>query len=517
MGDAAGGFSPDQPVAPRSEWPFLGGVIFLAHPLQVESVAWVSQRKTLLAMFFFLGSFLFYVEYRRRGLPTGRRSYILAVASFVLALLAKSVAVILPLVLVWYDLCFPREGKRSGLITDKVPFLAVALGCALLAVRSQSPEFDGGRAPFHGGSPLATFFTMLPVMASYLGLLSRPVHLSAMYAPAIKTGIDGEVVTAALLLLLLVALGVYLWSTRRPFCFWYGVFWLGFLPVVQIVPLVTLMNDRYCYFPLMGAAACWGGVTELVAVRKGAAQRFLLVVLVAPLVVLPLLAWQRTAVWKDSLSLWSDAVVASPASSEAWFNLGETWYQLGRRDEALASYRRALTLDPSHQHALNNSAVILMERGELLPARPLLLQAVVKNPRNVDALLNLGDNYRGSGELAPAEDAYRKALEVRPASPKVLRRLGAVSLQRRDLTAARSFYGRATAAGGPVPDVSYDLACIEALEGHTAAALQHLEDALRQGYADRENLLRDPDLASVRGNPRFKELMDTYFSQRSDR
>src|SRR6266568_946218 len=136
-----------------------GALIFLIHPVQVESVVWISQRKNLLAMFFFLASFLLYLRSRSTARPA--RCYAASLAAFCLALLAKSVAVIFPVMLLLYEICYEPKGERKGVLYRILPFFAVAGGVAFLAIWSQSPEQGGGRVPWWGGSPFATLCNML--------------------------------------------------------------------------------------------------------------------------------------------------------------------------------------------------------------------------------------------------------------------------------------------------------------------------------------------------------------------
>ncbi|HEY5976088.1 MAG TPA: hypothetical protein VIU41_15245, partial [Geobacteraceae bacterium] len=221
--------------------------LFLLHPVQVESVAWISQRKNLLAMVFFLLALHAWHRYRQAG----GRWYLLCLVAFLAALLSKSVTVVLPLVLALFDLCLLPAARRQRWLLDKLPFLAVAGLAGLLAYYSQSAEFQGGRMGYLNDSPWQQLLTMLPVFVRYLGLLVWPSRLSAIYQPPLKTAMDGEVVASALLLGLFVLAGWLLWRRRRDSFFWYALFFVGLLPVSHLVPLTTLMNDRYLYFPML--------------------------------------------------------------------------------------------------------------------------------------------------------------------------------------------------------------------------------------------------------------------------
>ena len=185
-------------IAGERIWIFAAALIFLIHPLQVESVVWVSQRKNLLSMLFFLMAIYLYLKYREGDQHKPRLFYLLSLGAFILAILTKSVVVILPPVLILFDICFLHKRGLKGLLMDKVPFLIVAAIFAIVAVESQSMQFQGGRTSWHGGSPYATFLTMLPVLIYYLRMLLWPVNLSAFYDVPIRTSIDPQVIMAAI-------------------------------------------------------------------------------------------------------------------------------------------------------------------------------------------------------------------------------------------------------------------------------------------------------------------------------
>lgn len=224
--------------------------LFLCHPVQVESVVWISQRKNLLAMFFFLISFqayLFWKERRHFG------CYSLSLAAFSLALLSKSVTVILPLILICYDLCFREREVLWRLVRDKLPYLALAALCAVAAFYTQG--YDGGKTGYLGGTPLLTMLNMLPVFSRYLILLLVPAQLSIIYNSPIITTLDTETALSVLLIVILIASWVYLYRRNRGLFFWSSLIVIGILPVSNIIPIETLMNDRYLYFPMIGFAA----------------------------------------------------------------------------------------------------------------------------------------------------------------------------------------------------------------------------------------------------------------------
>jgi Flp pilus assembly protein TadD len=493
---------------------FLAALVFLLHPVQVESVAWISQRKNLLALFFFLVSFHFYLSYRTAEKLRSAFFYVSSLSAFILALLSKSVAIILPLVLFLYDLCCLEKSNRKSWITNKIPFLFAAGAALLIALKSQMPENDGGRISYAIEGPLGVFYTMLTVLVRYFKLLFWPTGLSAVYMPPMKVRMDAAVAGSALFAVLLVVLGFYLYRRRKELFFWYALFFAGLLPVSQIVSIVTLMNDRYLYFPMVGAAALYGLLALPSADRaydlRNRSMAIILALLIMPL---PWLSWQRTSVWSNDASLWTDTARKTPSSPLAWNGLGMSYVDAGRSDEAADAFLKALSLDPDYRLALNNIGALYNSRGNLSEARPFLLRVVKLFPDDMNGLMNLGVNYYLSDEFRNAELTFKKVLALQPQSPDALSLLGDVYLGMRKLELAGRYYKEAAETGGSAAHLEYGLACVEALSGHPREALERLESAFKLGYNDFEHITKDAALDALRGLADFQILLRRYFGR----
>jgi protein O-mannosyl-transferase len=491
----------------------VGAAIFLIHPLQVESVAWISQRKNLLAMLFFLAAWKWYILYREAGEGKGGRAYAVSLVAFMLSLLSKSVTVIFPVVIVLYDYCFPAEGRRLRL-ADKIPFIIMAAMTAALTMHTQSVECGCGRVPFgqYGGSVFATFLTMAPVCCRYLAMLFWPVNLSADYDPVIHQTIDASVAGAVLLLAVAGYFCLRIFRSNAQHGFWAAFFLTGFLPVSQIVPLVTLMNDRYVYFPMLGAAALAGiGVAQLRDRTGPYGKQICFTVTLVPLLVLAVLSWQRCAVWQNATTLWRDAVRKSPCKSAAWERLGEaSAAESPDKQEALQAFRTALQLNPASDKARFNLGVLGTALGEYDEALDHLKFLHEKNPRNVVVVTALGQVHFRRGDYGAALNAYQQAYALQPEAVEVLKSLGELALAQRQFDRARDYFGRIEKKGENDPVIAYDLARVEAAAGRNSEALSWLEKALERGYGDFRNLLYGKELAPLRHEERFAYLKQRF-------
>ena len=395
-------------------------LIFLIHPVQIESVVWISQRKNVLSMLFSLLSFIWYIMYREESGKRQGLLYVSSIVAFILALLTKSVSVILPLVFVSFDFCTAPQRDRKALkklLVDTIPFIAIAFFFALITIKSQSADSRGGLTSYLNGSPVDTLFTMLPVFVQYLKLVFWPADLSAVYAPAIKTGIDIDVALAALVLSLIMALGIFLYHRRRDLLFWLVLFFLGLLPVSQIVPLVTLMNDRYLYFPMLGAAAFIVSITFL-AINETRKSKPLVRTAVGVTFLLLLghylmVTYERIPVWKNENALWEDAVRKVPDSPRARFSYAHILEYQGKFDEAEQQYEIGLNLSPKafERYSL---ARLHEKNGHLDKAKAEYQLILSQSPAFLDARNNLALIYLKEGMLDQAIEQYQIGLRYNP-------------------------------------------------------------------------------------------------------
>ncbi len=381
--------------------------LFLLHPVQVESVAWVSERKTVLAMFFFLLAILLFDFYREQG---GRRWYCTSLVACILALFSKSVTVILPFTLLLLEISRPTEGRPRRWPVELIPFLLAAAVMAVVGVASQAAEYGGGRAAYISGSLLNNLLTMQPVFVRYLTLIFWPLHLSVVYKPPIKTAFDVEVILSALLLAALVGLVLFTFRRHRLFFLGTSLFLLGLVPVSQIIPLSTLMQDRYLYFPMVGVALLAAVAYEAAEAGLAGRKRWLVFCCYGLLLPVGALAWQQTAVWQNSRTLWSDAVAKVPQSKQAWFLFAQTCHDLNDTVCAERAYLEVLARAPSDADALGGLGLLYGEKGELAKSRQYLTRLVDIRPWDGKALFNLGYCCFLSGDDAAAKVFLERAL-----------------------------------------------------------------------------------------------------------
>lgn len=486
-------------------------LLFIVHPVQVESVAWVSERKNLLALFFFFLAFIFYTSYRTASRRHRRLAYAGSLLALTLSLLSKSVSVVFPLIIVAYDACFHSRGTNWRW-RDKIPFFALSVAFSIVTVLTQSVELEGGRTGYHGGGPLATFFTMLPVFVRYMWMVVWPSGLSPIYNPPVRVTPDMVVVASAVFLSAVMAAAYFFYRRRSECFFWIIFFFVPLLPVSQIVPLLTLMNDRYLYFPLVGAA-CLAviGISRICAKFKLAQAES--AILAALIVAYGYAAFVATTPWKNAIILWENAIRRTPDVEGTWTGLGEAYQTAGRTDEALEAYLKALALEPANPLVMNNIAVIYAEKGDRLKSRSYLIRLLKAKPWDVNALVNLGNNYVLSGRYDLAVPTYIKALKIEPENGKILMNLGNVYLNMHDFVRSEESYRRSLEVSGETAELLYNWSALESLKGNSEMAMKRLERALQLGYRDFDYLMKDPAMEPLKKQPHFHELLVRYFRE----
>lgn len=397
----------------KPQYAWAAATIFMLHPVQVESVVWASERKTVLSMLFFLMAIHFYINYLH---GSGRKHYLISLMSLCAALLSKPVAVILPGVLMVYDIAYRKHDSRMQFITDKIPFALIAGIATGIALYTQAPELNGGRTSYHGGSPLATFFTMLPVLSKYVVMVFYPVGLSPYYGNlAVKTAFDEDVFLAGLIVISLIVLGVWLLRNNKELFCWYAIFFIGLLPVSQIIPIVTLINDRYLYFPLVG------GVGFCVGVVRYGVDRYLqkrVPVFIAGILLcftLALLTYQQTKTWQNTFTLYRQIIAQNTENIDLKILEDQNFFN--SNVNGLKEVAKTLLQNfPSSPEVLKFAGNIYLKANDQKNAKECLEKAVSLKPTDTESLLNLAAIYRQSDDIENARRAYRLILKLHPES-----------------------------------------------------------------------------------------------------
>jgi len=424
----------------------LVAALFGLHPLNVESVAWVAERKNVLFAFFWILTLGAYGWYVRRPGPA---RYLAVAAGTALALMSKPMAVTLPFVLLLLDFWPLARMSRPAfvrLFMEKLPLILLAALASAATIQAQLQV--GAVVAVDALPPGERLANAVVSYLAYIGKLVWPARLGVFY-PHRESSLPTAQVVAIGTVLVLVTAAALRAARRAPYLVVGWLWYLGtLLPVIGIVQVGTqAMADRYTYVPAIGLfiAVAWG-VAALAARRP--APRGLAMAAAVLLVALAARTVVQLRAWRDSASLFAATIAAVPDSWVAHYNLGNAWMAagrtaeaeaefsetvrlrprfarghnnlgdaldaLGRHERAIAAYQEAIRVNPEMAEAYNNLGTSLAALGRLQEAEVRLREALKRQPEFVEAWLNLGIVLRRQGRLAESREALSRAVLLRP-------------------------------------------------------------------------------------------------------
>src|SRR5437870_975953 len=462
----------------------VAALVFAIHPLRVESVAWVTERRDVLSGLFYLVAILLYLRACERG-ARGRGWYWLSVAVFGCALLSKSMVVNLPIVLLILDV-YPlrRLGGAVGwwseparrVYVEKIPFVllaAAASAVALMAQLSHNTMVSVVQLSALGRLALSVYG-----LSFYLWKTVAPVNLSPLYElpPTVNPWAPPFLLSYGLV----VAITALVLAFRRPLpgllAAWvaYVVVLLPVLGIFQSGPQIAA--DRYTYLASLG----WAILVSAGVLSHWRRRPFLFTGLAACVLFgLGILTWNQVQGWRDSEKLWTHALATYPKSSIAENNLGNVRADQSKLAEAIEHYRQALDINPEHASAHYNLGNVLAQQGKLAEASDHYRQALRLKPDYADAHNNLGNVLAQQGKLAEASEQYQRALQIKPDDADAHNNLGNALAQQGKLAEATDHYRDALHIKPDHADAHYNWGNVLAQQGKLAEASDHFRQALR--------------------------------------
>jgi tetratricopeptide (TPR) repeat protein len=459
--------------------------VFAIHPLRVESVAWVAERKDVLATFFFMLTLGAYARFVRKPESLGR--YLMVVIAFVPALLSKPTVVTLPFVLLLLDYWplrrFEQSRRLSGLVLEKIPLLALAGGACAMTVLGAEKEVAG----YANVSTLSRMGNGLVSYVVYLRQMVWPGGLAVFYPRPEKSH---PVWTMALsfLLLGLITWGVLAFQRRRGWLLTGWLWYLGMLtPMIGLVQAGAFAHaDRMTYLPQIGiyVALTW------LAAEWAAKQQLGRITVWSLMITLPgvlmICAWKQTGHWQDSEALWTHALACTTGNHVAHYNLGEDFVEQGRLDEAIRQYREALQIKPDDAQALNNIANALLARGKPDEAISRYQNALRIKPDYAAAHYNLAIALEQKGRMDEAVVQYKDALQIKPDDAPAQFSLATVLRQQGRADEAKLHYQQVRQIDPGFEEGLYNLGNELRQKGKVDEAIARYQEALQidPGYAE---------------------------------
>ncbi len=462
--------------------------LFALHPLHVESVAWVAERKDVLSTFFFmltLWAYSRFVEFKVKNSKFSIQSYLLALFFFALGLMSKPMLVTTPFVLLLLDFWPLRRFQPStfnfqlstlrSLLLEKTPFFALTLAsCVITFVvqRSGGAMTDIARLPM--GPRLSN---ALVGCLTYIRKMFWPSDLAVLY-PFPHTPQITAAILAFFVLLGITSLAV--WRLRRSPYLAVGWFWfLGTLvPVIGLVQVgAQAMADRYTYIPSIGLFIAIIWISWEVFGSKIQNGFFWPGLTIGILVLCFGLTVSQASHWKNTETLFAQAVRVTHYNPVAQYVLGEA---IGSRGgDPAAYYQEALRLRPNYANAHNNLGIVLFHRQEFAQAINHFSEAVRIRPNFLDAHINLGSALASAGRIDEAITEFREVLRLDPDHAPAHSNLATALLSAGELEEAKSHLEEALRLNPDYADAHYGMANLLAFQGKTNEAIEHYTILLR--------------------------------------
>ena len=461
---------------------WLAGAIFALHPVQVESVAWITERKNVLMGFFFLLTLLAWIAFVDERTKRPWRFYVLALILYVLSLSAKTTACTLPaalLLILWLQ----KKPINAERILQIAPFFLLGLGMGLVAVWWERYHQGTSLALVPLG-PIERILVASHAVWFYLGKLIWPSSLTFIYPRwtiVVTRPLEYAWLLAGAGLCAVIYFGrrrlgrgvevaaVFFVTTLSPV--------LGFIMLFTFC--YTFVADHYQYLASIGPIAlASAGVASLAATFKGS-RKLILGTALCVIGALAVLTWRQSAMYGDIETLWRTTLLRNPGcwmaynnlgnTLMAYNNLGNTLYEANRIPEAMDLFKQALRMNPDNDAAYYNLGNALVQRGRTLQAIDEYERALRINPNFAEAHNNLGNALLLTGRTSEAIDQYEQALLIRPNFAEAHANLGAALGQMGRISEAIEQVKAALRINPKYIDAQNNLTKLEALQKTTPA------------------------------------------------
>lgn len=434
---------------------FITSIVFAIHPVQTEAVTWISGRSNVLFLFFFLLSFIFHIRNK------SRKSLLncLCLISFTCSLLSKEMAIVLPLILILYDLHFSGERNIKYYTKYYFPFFLIAAfytfaRFSILGVIAQKEDWWGGGISYN-------LLTMLKAVAAYIRLLLLPINLKVGYLIDIPKSILDKDMIIAISILFSTAIAYLLLRKNKALSFYMLWFFISLVPVYNIVPFKAVMAERFLYLPLVGFASIFGIFFSKV-------KNSLKYILIFILIMYGIGTISRNVEWRDELTFYMQDAAHSPLNPKSHYNLGyayakeaeknasskklsDSYYALaakefietlrlkpdsqiayvglanayntlGLYDLAIKNFRSAVAIKEDSD-TYNNLAVSYYRKGMYDESLKYCRRAVYLTPNHVNAYINLGNGYFMKREYKKAKMAWSQAFKLESRLPSLIQNI----------------------------------------------------------------------------------------------
>ena len=467
---------------------WLGATLWALHPLQVESVAWITEMKNTESGLFFLLSILFFMRWLGTKNLEARReenwAYALTLLFAAMAMAGKSSTVILPVVLclcAWW-----MEGRWQWRNMARVfPIFLMSVAAGLVSMSTQALHLAEAADPQWARSWPQRLVTAGDAVWFYLGKLIWPHPLITIYPRwMIDAGQLGSYLPLCAVILVLFIFWLKRDSWARSWFFVFAYFLAALLPILGLVDMTffrySFVADHFQYLAGMGPLALAGAGLSLFLHDVLPGKRLVHSCLCGALMLaLGLMSWSRAWVYEDQETLWTDTLAKNPNCSTAHSGLGAFLLEGGKLDEAITQYQKALEITPDYADAHADLGAAFAQKGQVDKAMALYRKALEINPNYAEAYYNLGNALVQKGQVDEAMVQYQKALEINPNHAQAHVNIGSVLLLKGQVDEAIAHYQKALEINPNIAETHYNLGNALLQKGQVDEAIAEYQKALK--------------------------------------
>ena len=424
---------------------FVAAILFGIHPLHVESVTWISERKDVLYTLFYLAGLIFYLEYKEQK---NKKFYMLAIFAFIFSCISKPMAVTFSAILILID--YLKEKKLTlPMLYEKIPFFVISLVYGFISIIVQQ---KGGAIGFSSNAVYTLsdriFFANYSLFF-YLYKMLIPVHLSGLYPYPVKSGapLPLPYLISPLFNALFFFWIIYSFRRSKNVVFGCLFFFISIFPVLQILPVgAAVAADRYFYVASIGMFFLAGiGFNYIFENKKYIHYKSLLMVLSSVIVLLlGYLTFERTKIWRNSGVFWGNVAEEFPKLELPYYNRAAYYYGIKDYDSALLDFNKAIQINPKYKDALSWRSEIFTKKLQYQLAADDYNKLIEIDPNDFDAYAKLGELYgKYLNNINKAQEYLTKAYTLKPDNAANLDNLGIVCALKGDNKLAMQYFEKA--------------------------------------------------------------------------
>jgi len=466
--------------------PFTGGLIFALHPVQTQAVTYIIQRLASLAAFFYIFSLCFYIQgrlkYRAGGYrPVTMLYFLFAFIFGLMSLFSKETGYTLPVTLILYDIFFIQNPKR---ITWKLAGLFLLPAAVIIPViyRFKDHFHQLSRTRVPGGlielTPLDYLYTQFRVILTYIRLMFLPLRQTIDYDfPLSHNFFTPETLISFTVLALILGASVLLYRSVRPLSFAILFFFITLAPESSIIPIRDVIFEHRLYLPMAGFCMF---IPFLCGKLSGPRRQNSIIYFLFPIIIcLAAATWQRNKVWKNGVTLWTDAIKKSPDKSRPYTARAKAFLQTKDYASAINDSRQALCINPANEDAYTQLGAAYGYRNETGKALDSFTRAIEINPYKAAPYFNRSRIYRTLKKYTPALKDINKAIQLEKANDSTLHEKAMILIALKRYKEAIEILSKAIRLNPSADKHYYSRGCCHLVNNNYSKALQDFQHTLK--------------------------------------